>query len=336
MKILFDHPDPFLLAHGGFQIQIEQTKVGLESAGVQVEYLRWWDDRQHGDIIHYFGRPSSSYIQFAHGKKIKVVIEQLLTGLGSRSGSELALQKWIIGGAKAFLPQMVTARFGWDSFQLADACIANTSWEAQLMVKILQAAPGNVHVLPNGVEPIFLNGVPEERGRWLVCTATITARKRILELAQAAIEARVPLWVIGKAYSETDQYAHRFLELARAQPEFIRYEGPISEREKLAKIYRQARGFVLLSTMETRSLSAEEAAACGCPLLLSNLPWAKSVFKANATYCPISKSTGEAGIILKRFYEEAPRLPIPPKPANWNEVGLQLKSIYEKLLKTSR
>lgn len=336
MKILFDHPNPFLLAHGGFQIQIEQTKAGLESAGVEVEYLRWWDDRQRCDIIHYFGRPTSSYIQFAQGNKMKVVVEQLLTGLGSRSQSMLALQKWIIAGARTFLPQMITGRFDWDSFQLADACIANTSWEAHLMVKILRAAPENVHVLPNGVEPIFLNSAREERGPWLVCAATITPRKRILELAQAAVQARVPLWIIGKAYSSNDPYAQRFMEFVRAHPDRIRYEGAIGEREKLAKVYRQARGFVLLSTMETRSLSAEEAAACRCPLLLSDLPWAKSVFHDNAMYCPVTKSTAKTAMILKRFHDQAPSLQIPPNPVSWREVGLQLRNIYEKLLKTSR
>jgi hypothetical protein len=34
MKILFDHPNPFLLAHGGFQIQIEQTQKALEGIGI--------------------------------------------------------------------------------------------------------------------------------------------------------------------------------------------------------------------------------------------------------------------------------------------------------------
>jgi len=48
MKILIDHQLPFLLAHGGLQIQIEQTKSAMEEAGLEVEYLRWWDDTQHG------------------------------------------------------------------------------------------------------------------------------------------------------------------------------------------------------------------------------------------------------------------------------------------------
>ena len=33
MKVLFDHPNPFMLAHGGFQNQIEQTKKAPERIG---------------------------------------------------------------------------------------------------------------------------------------------------------------------------------------------------------------------------------------------------------------------------------------------------------------
>ncbi len=86
MKVLFDHQNPFLLMHGGLQIQIEQTKAALDAIGVEVEFLRWWDSGQRGDVIQFYGRPSASYINFAHQKGIKVVMLQLLTGLGSAGG----------------------------------------------------------------------------------------------------------------------------------------------------------------------------------------------------------------------------------------------------------
>ena len=87
MKVLIDHPNPFALAHGGLQVQIEQTKRGLEQIGVEVEWLRWWDDAQSADIIHYFGRPTGTYVRFAQAKGKKVVIAELLTGLGSRNAA---------------------------------------------------------------------------------------------------------------------------------------------------------------------------------------------------------------------------------------------------------
>jgi len=332
MKVLFDHPHPFLLSHGGFQIQIEQTYKALCQAGVEVDYLRWWDDQQPVDIIHYFGRPTVPYVKQAQAKGIRIVMAQLLTGLGSRSARVLPFQKAAINLARAALPSLVTGRFAWEVYAKVEAAIALTPWEAHLMTYMFGASKEKVHVIANGVEEVFLQSPPAPRTQWLVCTATITERKRVLELAEAAISANTPLWVIGKPYSDSDSYAQRFFALARQNPKIVRYEGAISDRARLAQIYRGARGFVLLSTMESLSLSALEAAACECPLLLSNLPWAQTTFKENASYCPIT-STAETAGCLRRFYDSAPQLKIPTKPPTWAEIALQLKAVYENVLK---
>src|SRR6185312_11537362 len=332
MKVILDHPHPFLLSHGGFQIQIEQTYEALRQAGVEADYLRWWDDRQPADIIHYFGRPTIPYVKQAHAKGIRVVMAQLLTGLGSRSPRVLPFQKAAINLARTALPEMITDRFAWDVYQKVEAAIALTPWEAHLMNYMFGAPKEKVHIVANGVEEVFLQSPAAPRGPWLVCTATITTRKRILELAEAAVSANTPLWIIGKPYSDSDPYAQRFLALARQNPKIVRYEGAISDRTKLVCIYREARGFVLLSTMESLSLSALEAAACECPLLLSDLPWARTTFKDDASYCPIA-STSETARYLRRFYDTAPQLKTPPKPPTWIEIARQLAVVYEGVLK---
>jgi glycosyltransferase involved in cell wall biosynthesis len=191
-------------------------------------------------------------------------------------------------------------------------------------------------VVPNGVEPEFFAAPRVERGKWLVCSATITPRKRVLELAEAAVEARTPIWIVGRPYAETDAYANRFLELARAASDILRYEGAIQDRAKMAAIYREARGFVLLSTMETLSLSSLEAAACECPLLLSDLHWARTTFAEKATYCPFPAATANIARSLRTFYDSAPNLPVPEKPATWRQVAEQFRRIYERVLSTSR
>jgi glycosyltransferase involved in cell wall biosynthesis len=275
-------------------------------------------------------------IRLAHQKKIKVVIGELLTATGSRSPAQLHLQKIISRTVDRLAPRSFTAAFNWQSYQLADAVIANTPAEAHLMRYLFDAPKDRLHLVPNGVEEIFLDSEKVPRGQWLVCTATITERKRILELAQAAVRAQTPLWIIGKAYADADAYAQKFFALAKQHPQIIRYEGAVADRARLAQIYREARGFVLLSAMETRSLSAEEAAACECPLLLSDLPWARSTFENAATYCPLTKSIEATAGVLRKFYDAAPSLPAPPKPPTWNEIGRQLKTIYERVLSTSR
>ena len=335
MKVLFDHPNPFLLAHGGFQIQIEQTKKALEELGTEVEWLRWWDSAQKGDVIHYFGRPGGAYIDFAHQKGIRVVMSELLTGLGSRSAVHRRLQKVLTTISQKLLPASFTAKLAWKAYQKADAIVALTPWEKQLMVEMFDASPDQVHVIPNGVEEVFFQRTPNQelrktRSDYLVCTATITERKRVLELSEAAILAKTPVWVIGTPYSKQDPYYLRFLEIVKESEGMVRYEGGISDRQQMAEIYRSARGFVLLSTMESLSLSALEAAASGCPLLLSDLPWARSTFAEHACFCADS-SLAVMTRSLRAFYD-LPHHPVSLPPARWKDVATSLRDLYQEIL----
>ncbi|MCE0499181.1 MAG: glycosyltransferase family 4 protein [Methylacidiphilales bacterium] len=337
MKVLIDHPIPFALAHGGLQGQIEQTNAALERRGVEVEYLRWWDDKQTGQIIHYFGRPGGSYIDFAHAKGVKVVVAELLSGLGSRSAGARFLQKSLMQTAQAALPKSFLSKLAWDAYQKADAFVANTKWEAYLMQSMFGAAPAKVHVVTNGVEEIFFQaptiGSEKPEADYLVCTAVIHPRKRVLELAQSAVLAKVPVWIVGKPYSESDPYYLSFLEVQKRHSDIIRYEGGISDRARLAQIYRQARGFVLLSTMETLSFSSLEAAASKRPLLLSDLPWARMTFGADAVYAKGSLGPESLSPILREFFEKAPSMRPSFKPLNWDEVAGLFQALYEKLLR---
>jgi glycosyltransferase involved in cell wall biosynthesis len=332
MRILFDHQLPFSLAHGGLQTQIERTKAALQEAGVHVEYLRWWDDGQRGDIIHFFGRANPSHIKFAHAKAIKYVMSELLTGQGSRKLWQLKVQGLLERALRTTVPSIFLGGFRWDSYKKTDAVVVLTSWEAQIVRILFGTDLSKLHVVPNGVEEDFFlkAGDTPKRGDELVCTATITERKRVLELAQAAVAAKVPVRILGNPYGQDDPYFHRFIALAETAPEFVRYTGAVSNRTELAHIYQRARGFVLLSTMESLSLSALEAAASGCPLLLSDLPWARCTFGDSATYCSIG-DTQSTATVLRRFHEEAPTLPTPKKPCRWGDVANQLLQIYQRL-----
>jgi glycosyltransferase involved in cell wall biosynthesis len=333
MKVLFDHQLPFSLAHGGLQTQIERTKAALEEKGIAVEYLRWWDDAQTGDIIHFFGRANPAHIDFAHAKGIRYVMSELLTGQGSRKLWQLKIQGILEKSLRATVPRMFLGGFRWDSYTKADAVVILTPWEAQIVRILFGTASSRLHIVPNGVEDEFFCDAHNaySRGDELVCTATITERKRVLELAEAAVSARVPVRILGKPYGLNDDYFKRFVALAQKQPDFVRYAGSATDRHELAGIYQSARGFVLLSAMESLSLSALEAAASGCPLLLSDLPWARCTFGSSATYCPVNCTPAETARRLRSFYESATLLHPPPPPCTWSDVADQLMEIYRSL-----
>ena len=330
MRILLDCQVPVMLAHGGVQIQIEKTKQALESQGLDVDYLRWWDPEQKGDIIHFFGRANPSLIRFAHGKNMKYVMSDLLTAQGSRSRTQLRTQAAVERVLRAVVPPTFLATFRWDAYHEADAVVVLTEWEAEIVQMLFGPAQGKLHVVPNGVEPEFFlaGGAAQTRGEELICTATITERKRVFELAEAAVAARVPVRFLGNPYGKDDLYYRRFLALTGQHSDVVRYAGGVSDRTELARIYQSARGFVLLSTMESLSLSALEAAASGCPLLLSDLPWARCTFGPSAAYCPIGDTSSTAAA-LQNFYKSAPMLKIPEKPCRWEDVANQLVKIYK-------
>jgi glycosyltransferase involved in cell wall biosynthesis len=199
------------------------------------------------------------------------------------------------------------------------------------MTGIFRAPSDRVHVVPNGVSDFFLEQPVEIRGQWLVTTASILPIKRLIETAHAAVIAQTPYWVIGRPFSESDGYYQKFSALCQQHPKILRHDDVMCTQPELAQIYRQTRGFVLLSRWETQSLSALEAAASECPLLLSDLPWAHSTFGEQASYCPLTSKERTAQY-LRRFYDQAPSLPSPPKPHRWSEVGKLLKAVYENVL----
>jgi len=335
MKVLFDHPSPFFLAHGGFQIQIEQTRQALEKVGCEVEWLRWWDPNQKADLIHYFGRPHPAYIRQCHEKGMKVVMSELLTGLGSRSALTRFCQRWMIKAARITLPSDFTIRMGWASYQLADRVVALTAWEKHLMEEQFDASPTKIVVVPNGVEDVFLaKSTVNQREIHRITTMTITERKRSVELVEAAALAKIKLRIFGAPYSPNDPYYLKFLSSLKRAGTFVEYQESVTDRKKIAEEYRKAAGFVLLSAMESQSLSALEAAACGCPLLLSDLPWAKVSFGDEASYAPVT-SVARTAPYLKAFVEGVSIAPRVRKVLNWEKVAEHLRIVYLEAM-TSR
>jgi glycosyltransferase involved in cell wall biosynthesis len=153
-------------------------------------------------------------------------------------------------------------------------------------------------------------------------------------MAQAAILARIKLRFLGEPYSAEDSYFKQFMATVKESAGWVEYGGGITDRKRLAEEYRASKGFILLSAMESQSLSALEAAACGCPLLLSDLPWAKVSFGTQASYAPVA-SPATTAPFLKKFYETINEAARVQKVVSWNEVAEQLERIYREAM-TSR
>lgn len=333
MKILLNHDLPFSFAHGGVTNIVRRTHAVLEELGFEVEPLKWWDESQRGDVLFQFCRTSNQLVDYAKAKGMKVVVEQVLTGLVSRPPWKRKIQKFLFRGMQLG-PSMFTEPFGWRGFKAVDLHFAPSSHDAMVISEMFDVPPNRVVLLPYGVDDAFLHTERKMAPKGhLICTATITERKRVLEVAKAAVAANIPLQVVGKPYSETASYYLRFLDVVNDSGGLIQYVPHITSREKLAELLANARGFVLMSTMETVSQSALEAAACGCPLLLPDLEWSRGAFNGFASFAPISKDTSILTQHMKKFYDEATSVVQDFPAGSWLEKRKHLKSVLCSLEK---
>src|ERR1035441_7476140 len=189
MKVIFNFHQPFMLAHGGAQVQIEQTKAALEQIGVETGFLEWWDEGQRGDILHHFGVLPMPLISLARNKGWKVVITVLLSQQCNRPNRELLLRK--IGIRTLMLaPKRLRARLPWSVFRMCDQVIVGLDAERQVLERVYGAGKNSVTVVPLGLSEAFLRAGPRDRmENHLISHGTIAPVKNSLELARLWLEA---------------------------------------------------------------------------------------------------------------------------------------------------
>ncbi|MGI8959778.1 MAG: glycosyltransferase family 4 protein [Bryobacteraceae bacterium] len=332
MKILFDHSSPFLLARGGVQVQIEETMRALERARVEVEFVRWWDERQGGDLIHYFGAIPNSYLTLAYQKKIPVVLTSFFSSTCNRPDSRLRFQGHMVRGLLA-LPgwNSIKAQLQWQAYREASHLIVGLEAERKVLQTVYGLPRSKISIVPLGLDEICLSAKQERRpGTHLITLGTICPVKRSIELAELARLAEVPILFVGDPYSTIDPYWERFKALV--DDRFVFHQNHCDDRAAVMNLLSSARGFVLFSRFENWSLAAHEAAACGLPLLLPLQEWSLECFGDQAHYFG-GKASSSHGKSLRSFYLNSPTLSSPNiKHHSWTNVAEKLQQLYRKLL----
>jgi glycosyltransferase involved in cell wall biosynthesis len=331
MKVLFYHPWPFALAHGGFQIQIEQTKAALERRGLEVEYVRWWDERQSGDLIHHFGIPSVFYLSTVREKGTPIVVTHLFSATCNRSPLQLTIQGAITRALLA-LPGwgMIKDQLNWQSFRMADQMIVGLQAERRVLRTVFGVPDARITTVPLGLHRAFLEaGKPSRSEPHLITTGTITKQKRSVELALMAREAQVPILFVGKPYHLGDPYWKKFADLIDER--FVLYHDHVTDLGEMIGLLQSSRGFVHFSQFENWCFSAHEAASCGLPLLVPDQAWSRECFGDQASYFDAAAIRQNAAN-LRSFYEKCPGMPAPAlKLYSWDEVAEQLEGCYRSL-----
>ena len=331
-RVLIDHHEPFLLAHGGLQVQIEQTSAALMRRGQKVGMLRWWDAQDVPELIHFFGLPSLAYLDRAKAKKTPLVVTHLLTTSCNRTPARLFAQKLVTRTLLSLrCLDSMSAKMGWLSLQRADAVVVGLEAEKRFLVNVWGVPAERIHKIPLGVHRAFLDEekdhgkdlqtLPE---KFLVSVGTICARKRSLEIARLAKAGGIPMVFVGKPLSHDAYFSAFSSEIANSS---VRYISHVSDPHKLASIYRRAAGFVHFSDGENWCLAAHEAAACRCPLLLPDQPWARERFNSQAAYW------SEASFHTQRLtaFFNSPPITKANNIPDWDFVATALMQVYSQV-----
>jgi glycosyltransferase involved in cell wall biosynthesis len=334
MKVLFDHSSPFRFAHGGFQVQIERTKDALESLGADVDWFRWWEPRQEGDLIHFWSVAGNGYLQAAQRAGIPVVMTTPFSATCNRPVARLRLQGAVIQSILKFpFARTVIGQLSWPAFNLCTHNVVGLEIERQVLEIVYAVPPSRISTVPLGLSDTYLTAGPGSRTEsHLICVGTIVEWKNSVELAEYAKAAKVPILFVGKPYRESDPYWSKFKSLIDNR--LVKYHSHIESEVEMVNLLQKARGFVLFSSYENWCLAAHEAAACGLPLLLPDQKWSRERFGNEASY--LAPLPGDSTNVqrLQSFYEQAPRLQVPKiKLFSWREVAGELIHLYEKILK---
>src|SRR6266705_2505761 len=278
MKILLDRHIPAGLAPGGAQIQVDRTLTGLAAIGVQAEYLRWWDESQQGDLIHYFGTCNNGYLEAAREARRPVIVTTLFTETCNRSKARLARQGWVTRALLA-LPfgDGIKQQLSWQTYHNCTHNVVGLEAERHVLREVYRVPSEQTSVVPLGLSNAYLNAGAGPRNKpCLITTGTITPRKNSVALAELAHAAQVPILFVGKPYHPDDPYWRRFEKLVDGC--WVQYHPHVSSEPDMIKLLGAARGFVLMSEFENWCLSAHEAAACGLPVLLPDQNWSRERF----------------------------------------------------------
>lgn len=336
MKALFYVGYPLYWAKGGYTTQIIQTKQSLEKQGVEVRWLHHEDvefENPHGDLIHYWTRPPSDFHwELARANGYKIAISEL-------QQSAVLHPNWtwgFRGRAKSLIRRIIGrglySTLGIGIYMAADAAIAVTPYEAEYMVKVFGANPAKTHFIPNAVEGVFLNrDIQPIPTPGLIYVGYICDRKNNLEVARAAIKARVPItFVGGPLLGESDPYFQEFRKLVDGVT--VKWAGEVRDRERLAGLLRGSAGFLLASKNEGSPLSVLEAIACGRPAMVSDQPNMRAYYGKAVDYC-VQPDLPQFVEQLGSFYERCKNGHSSVFPLlSWDQVGRQISEIYRGIL----
>lgn len=321
-------PLPLSVAYGGREIQALRSIEALRSLGVEVQPLDPWDPSPRYGLLHCFGTDGLWEVGArVRSTGVKVVVSPVLVF----GRSVLTFRAW--ARVDHLVPMRTSFRYRRDLLRLADAVIALTETERQVLEEVYGVPAPRCHVIPNGIDDVFRNatagGLPElvTGDGYVLCVGSIEKRKGQRHVLRAAQQAGRRMVFIGEVRQD-DLYGAAFVRDFEASDNVVWHRRLDAGSAELARVYAGADALILASSAEGMPLVALEARAVGCPLILSDLPQLIEAFPG-ATF--VRHDDHEA---LTRALKALPRRTThtdAPAPWSWPQVAAELRRVYHSI-----
>lgn len=332
IKVLFQTRPDYLKNLAGDSIQLIKTKEYLEKLGVKVDVSTSVSSTAGYDVVHLFNttRVAETYRFFRAAKKYgtPVAVSTIYWDFGDFLSSPDApgslKDAWASSG-----------RYRKEIFQGAGILYPNSRMEADL-IRSQYGQVARCHVVPNGVDPAFAGGDPEEFYRlhrmkdFILCVGRISPRKNQLSLAEALRNTGLPLVLAGPVNDR--EYARKVFSSGE-NVFFINH----LDHHRLPSLYAAARVHVLPSWFETPGLASMEAALSGCRVVTTERGSAREYFDDLAYYCcPESVESIKKSVLAAFTSTDAQKCrQLKDRMLShytWNNVAAETLTGYKKIL----
>jgi glycosyltransferase involved in cell wall biosynthesis len=272
-----------------------QTFDALRKVGVDVEKMDFWDQDDSFDIVHLWGLEMAhlNTVLWAKKKGKKVVITALLNYMETPKEKIYNLVSSHIDKVK-FLKRIAG---------LVDSLVVLNTKQKQVAIKYYNSHPEKTQIIPIIINSDYYNyrsngkNLFDNLNDFILTTGNICERKNQYNLAQACMDLKKDLLIIGNALEGEQAYAQK-LEKLIGQSENIKWiKGVNVADDILLEAYKTCSAFALPSFAEVQPTSALEAAIAAKPLLLADKEYAhQEYFKGAELVDPSSVDDIKKGI----------------------------------------
>lgn len=341
MRVLFHS---YSLAHqnpGGGERVMAELKISLTKLGLDVEFFQpWIHDPAEFDLFHYFSILESPFWRFLKNNYPKIPLVVTPTFYGGKSAAQQRLRQ-----IKDVI--LVNCRdkdvSSIRDFTLPDLFLPTTKYEAESLTRRYGISPKKMQVVPNGISSIFFGNENTNYSKttpvdkpFVLHVGRFHPVKRQDFLLRALRGSDITCVLVGDKIVSHPEYYESCVNLAKGQKNVHILSGIAANSPELIGLYANASLFVLPSAFETFGIAPLEAAAMGCPLLLSDQIVCPEIYRDEAEFLAIDDPSKWRNAILKKIsrpkrltYEQKLRI---HSEFNWDRIAAVVAAEYASLL----